>query len=881
MPYAFPILLTLLLFLGNVLHSAKAAAIDYLTLDDSQQQLSLGKHIKLLEDPSNELTLNEILNNRQSLNFVKGTRDTHSFGFTNSTYWLELAIENHHDRATTWILELGYPLVDTLNVFVLDPKHNNRPINVWQTGDKQPFASREIPHHNFAFTLNLEARQQRLIYLSVQSGNTMALPLKLYNQRAYIEYVNSSTIGLGLYYGIMLVMLLYNGFLYLSIRDRSYLYYVLYLGFFATTMLGLNGIAFAHLWPDSPWLANHAPPTLAALASLCGLLFARHFLRLDRTFPQIRQSLNIMIWVEILLIIFAAFADHAITTPTVFPLQLIALMIILVAGVQSLRSGYRPARFYLLAWAGFIFGCTLRLLLGAGFVPSNFITEYGVQIGSALEVVLLSLALADRINRIQLKANKNALLAKENALKAKANAEKANRAKTLFVADVSHEIRTPLNAVLGYSQMLEQDPSINAAQKEKLAVIERSGQHLLGVINNILDLSKLEAGAQELTPSDNDLVSQIKDIILMLTPHCQAKDISLQFDYDGPEVLPLHIDIGKLRQVLINLIGNATKFTTEGKIRVELSVKPDNVYDFAVIDTGCGIEAEQQQKIFEAFGQTEQGEKAGGTGLGLAIAAKLVALMGGSLQLKSKPGEGSRFYFSLIIQPARKPIGVVKVPQSRQVRIAPKQKATAMVVEDIQESAQMLEQLLQSAGLEVVMAANGREALAKLSDMATLPQILFIDIRMPIMDGIETLEQIKKRYSDAPPCIAVSANALAQDIQAYKDRGFAEYITKPFRFERIYQCLQQFLTVEFVQAGEQPNNKPQDAQSSVLTIPIFFHKRLMMAAQNYEITLFEECLQELTKHSSHGERLSNELKPYLAQYDMEAVQQYLDKVATQ
>lgn len=878
MPMGLPFYIFFLLLTGLFSLQTVAAQNPPLVLKPEAGRYVLGKHLKLLEDPYATLTLGQIQNQDHSFKFQQGQSDNHSFGFTDSAYWVELDIESGAEHTSLWILELAYPLTDYLDVYVIDPNASHTPLHHWRTGDKLPFDTRAIKHQDFAFPIYLSPGQQLKVYLRAQSGNTMALPLSIYSGQAFFEHASGSVIGLGLYYGIMLVMMLYNGFLYLSIRDKSYLYYVLYLAFFTASMLGLNGLAFQYLWPESTWLANHAPPVFAAAAALCGLLFARYFLRINRSYPQLRRAIKLMIWVECILILWALTASHEVSTPTVFPLQIIALALILTAGVSSLRSGYRPARFYLLAWIGFIVGCSLRVLLGAGFVPSNFVTEYAVQFGSALEVILLSLALADRINRIQIKANKNALLAKENALIAKANAEKANRAKSLFVADVSHELRTPLNAVLGYTQMLSQDPSIGPRQQQQLEVVDKSGNHLLGLINNILDLSKLEAGADELTPQDVDLIGQVKDILLMLKPHCEAKSVLLTLDNQGPDVLPVHVDISKLRQVLINLIGNATKFTERGSITLSIQSVNDDLFHFAVTDTGCGIDNSQQQRIFDAFGQTEQGNKAGGTGLGLAIAAKLVQLMGSELKLESSPGQGSRFYFTLSLMPAKKPIGVCNTPKAQKVKLGANQTATAMIVEDIQESGEMLEQMLQSVGLSTTLKAHGQAALEALAAQEKLPDIIFLDIRMPIMDGVTTIKNIRQQFKAPPPIVAISAHAMEKDIQYYRTLGFSDYITKPFRFDSIYQCLQSFVAAEFVDDSQQKQVSHHDIDLEQLLIPEIFHRRMTIAAQNYEITLLEECMRELSQHSESGKQLCNALKPHLSTYNMDAALVELQRV---
>ncbi|MCJ8274076.1 MAG: ATP-binding protein, partial [Psychrosphaera sp.] len=367
--------------------------------------------------------------------------------------------------------------------------------------------------------------------------------------------------------------------------------------------------------------------------------------------------------------------------------------------------------------------------LAQGLVPNLFITEYGVQIGSALEVILLSLALADRINLLQKQANDKDQLARENA-------EKANQAKSIFIANMSHEIRTPLNAVLGYTQMLERDRKLDERQQHSVAIIAKSSEHLLEVINDILDISKIEANAMTLVPVDFELVDLVEGIGVMFEGRCIDKNLNWQLQSQCDRPIGVYGDQVKLRQILINLLGNAVKFTRKGTVGLHLSSPKPGYYHFEVTDNGPGIDEHDHGEIFTAFGQTLEGSKHGGTGLGLAIASKQVDLMGGKLQLTSQPNQGSRFFFTLRLADAH---GAIKSRHNRNIqtmKLAPGVCIRAMVVDDIKDSRIILRKMLEGVGIEVTEAENGLDGLNKLHKTTTMPDLVFIDIRMPIMDGI-------------------------------------------------------------------------------------------------------------------------------------------------
>ena len=289
-----------------------------------------------------------------------------------------------------------------------------------------------------------------------------------------------------------------------------------------------------------------------------------------------------------------------------------------------------------------------------------------------------------------------------SAQEAKYEAEKASRAKGAFLANMSHEIRTPLNAIIGYSQILNQSRDLEPDQKKMIQTIESSGNNLLELINEVLDYSKIEAGTKELNPKDFDLNELLEGLLTLFENRCEDKNLAVLLEGTDQTPIYVHGDEGKLRQVLVNLLGNAIKFTNTGKIVLELEKKPAHHYAFQVVDTGLGIPEEDHAKILEPFQQSETGRFSGGTGLGLSLSKELVDLMGGELSLVSQEGKGSRFFFTLELPPATAPV------QKRSQRgdagnwsLAKSGSIKALVVDDVEVNRRLLVDILQGAGIEI------------------------------------------------------------------------------------------------------------------------------------------------------------------------------------
>lgn len=369
---------------------------------------------------------------------------------------------------------------------------------------------------------------------------------------------------------------------------------------------------------------------------------------------------------------------------------------------------------------------------------------------------------------------------------AKVAAENANRLKTEFLANMSHELRTPLNAVLGFTQLLSSDKNLTPGQLEKIAIISRSGEHLLSLINDILDISKIEAGKQEIHETPFDLARFVEDIKEMFSLRCQKNNLGLYVEFTGP--IPKYVkgDLGKLRQVMINLVGNAVKFTSEGGIG--LIVGPDSgKIRFSVADSGKGIPADELELIMQPFIQSSITDNEGGTGLGLAISSRYVQMMGGSLSVQSEVGKGSNFSFAVDLpETDEAPDETGNEP----VAIAVKKgsSVTALIVDDKELNRLVLKEMLEGAGILTIEAENGKVAVERAREFR--PAMIFMDIKMPVMDGYESVQILKgDETTKAIPVFALTASAFVNDEARILSSGFDGFLAKPFKRGSLFRLI--------------------------------------------------------------------------------------------
>jgi len=513
-----------------------------------------------------------------------------------------------------------------------------------------------------------------------------------------------------------------------------------------------------------------------------------------------------------------------------------SVVLFVIAGFKVALQGFRPARYYSLGWAVLLGFMVIYALNAFGLMPTNFVTTWATQIGSALDAVILAFAITDRfylleeqrremqasyasalqqandkLNRLndelesrvqaglkELRASNQELRNEaEVRLRAEQKAEAASRAKSEFLANMSHEIRTPMNAIIGFIHLLESSP-LNSTQRDYIAKAERAARVLMHLIRDLLDFSKIEAGRLELERaafSVTALVDEARDLVELSAIN---KGLTLTIEQSGPDDCWVFGDEERLRQVLVNLLNNAIKFTESGEVKLELSCEPaaDGGVELAVAvnDTGIGIRDDQRERLFRPFTQADASitRRFGGTGLGLAICRRLVNQMGGEIELSSQVGVGSRFAFRLRLDaasPAQRPRSMPSEPRATAALTG----LRVLLVEDQPLNYEVATAILQRAGAEVLVAASGAAALALLDERGCdVIDVILMDLQMPEMDGYETAQRIRARAACAAlPIVAMTAHATDAERERCRAQGLDGHLSKPIERAQLIALLQQ------------------------------------------------------------------------------------------
>jgi signal transduction histidine kinase/DNA-binding NarL/FixJ family response regulator len=464
---------------------------------------------------------------------------------------------------------------------------------------------------------------------------------------------------------------------------------------------------------------------------------------------------------------------------------------------------------------------------------------------------------------------------------AKETAEAANRAKSVFLANMSHELRTPLNAILGFSAIMRREQKLPAGQREKLDIINRSGEHLLTLINNVLEISRIESGRIRLHTAPFDLGALIQGVMDLMRLRAEEKGLLLQLDQSSD--LPRYVkgDEGHLRQVLVNLISNAVKFTQMGGVTLHLKQKqnghPHLIVD--VEDTGPGISEEDQKHLFEPFSQLGEPGTQGGTGLGLTISRQFVQLMNGTIGVKSTLGKGSVFSLDLPVEPVDE-AAIEALEQASEtsevVKLAPGQpEYRVLIVEDQRENQLLLTQLMETVGFQVKIAENGAQGVQLFQSWQ--PHFIWMDRRMPVMDGMEATRRIRQLPAGkAVKIVAVTASAFAEQRSEMLEAGMDDYVRKPFRADEVYHAMSDHLGVKYLykEAAESPEEKVPLTPGMLETLPEGLRSDFREALELLDSERIDAIIQQI---AAYDRALHKALSQFAANFDYPAILRLLRK----
>lgn len=601
----------------------------------------VGPYLTFVEDPKHQLTAQQVheLNNQHRLEEPDSVIP--NFGNTQSTFWFHFALMNSELEELIAIVDFNFPFVDEIEVFFIDEK--GEILSHFLSGDTFLFAQRPFLLNTFSFPVELAANSKTNIYFRVRTTSTLSVPVSVSSVKGFVERQSANQWFAGLFYGITIALMVYNLFLFLFTRDRSFLYYVLHTLFGILYYTAIDGYGFV-LFPTAITWNAYGVYVYTLISLIFGVLFAGAFLDLHNGQKRAYQLMISLVALSAGMLVLLPFVPIQFANIFVKCTCLFVIVFLITVGVLRLKQGFKPAKYYLLAWTGFLLSTFFAVMAASGLIANFVIATVGMKISMVFELVMLSIAVASRINMIDKKQREH----KHATISALAE----SRTKSEFLAKLSHEIRTPLVGMLSTVKVLsEQQLPVN--QQRHVNAIAASGRAMLGVLDEVLDYSRMKSGKLKLSRSEFDLEQLLNDCCSIFEERAKTQHIEFICHVDSDVPRMLVGDAVKIRQVVINLLSNAFKFTHQGSVTIRVKMLRGNnrqmTAHFEIADTGRGINSADQQTLFQTFSQL-QGQDDGqqlGMGLGLAICKELCELMGGTIGLHSKEGGGSQFSFDL------------------------------------------------------------------------------------------------------------------------------------------------------------------------------------------------------------------------------------------
>ncbi|QKS70369.1 response regulator [Paenalkalicoccus suaedae] len=755
-------------------------------ISEFQPLIEVNPYMSLFTDESGEMSLEDILQVEISEQFDYTGDAIPSYGYTNNTsYWVSFSINpiEFDDRS---LLQLDNPTMD--RVWLYKPLEDGSYQEI-VSGDLLPYETRPINNRVFVFHLDLSGDEIKTYYMKLQSEGAMQIPLRLMAEERFITYSQLDYLILGLLAGLTAVMGLYNLFLYFSLRHKSYLYYVVFIAVNLMTFMAFSGLAYQFFWPELTWWNNRSIVFFIAATNLFAVIFANSFLEIPQRLPRANKFYYITVASNLVIIAILLFS-YPLALNLVLIGTIMTLSFNITVAYISKNNGFVPARFFLLAWYVFIIGVLISIFTDLGFIPFTFITKYAWQITSIVELLLLSFALADKINSMRKEKEELEFDRQKNQLERLKTLERVDRLKDDFLTVTSHELRTPLAGIIGIAESLYDGAAgeTSPLMRKNLSMIIVSGRRLSQLVNDITDFSKMKNNEIELFRSKVDLVELTSLVVAISETLIGDKEITI-INKLSPSLPLVFADENRTQQILYNLLHNAIKYTESGTITLTSSEKEGCVY-IHIEDTGQGISKDDLTRIFLPY---ETGSmETNGLGIGLSVTKRLLSMQQGKLEVESTLEVGTTFTFALPVYKTQSQVSQAVPVSKKELPIVSDyflmqdegrksdRGRKILIADDEPINIQVLRNYLTLEGYEVIAVNNGIEVLEVLHERKDI-DLVILDVMMPKLSGLRVCHEIRKSYSITElPIILLTAKNHSEDrIDAF-EIGANDYIVKPF-----------------------------------------------------------------------------------------------------
>ncbi|EAR09821.1 probable two-component sensor [Reinekea sp. MED297] len=744
---------------------------------DNDPFSDVGEYLEILPDPNSEYSPFEIVLPEWANRWSSVDEPTLNLGYVNSPYWLRLNIDASASIYKQWDMIVSTAMLDYIDLYQVFP--DTGPRLVYRSGTRRAFSNREEDHRYFIVPLEIynQPSEPTSFLIRIETEGSFYVPVQLYPANDFWAPLQKADVVNWMFYGVILAMALYNLFLFATVRDVSYLYYVLFITTFACLHLSLDGYIFQHVWPES-MAYSPIPDTLLSAGSLIfGLLFITYFLNLKSELPLLNRIIQVMIGIMLAVIALALYYPGLPIDSWTVPLMGTLLLMAVLIGVYAAFKGLVTARYFTLAWVVFAVGNLYLVLVLTG---TNLLPVPPLMVSKAAafaEAMLLSFALAHRIRVLREERQKQQLKAE---------------AQSYFLAQISHEIRTPLNGVLGTVDLLDQT-QLDEEQKKYIETIQSSGKSLLNLVNDVLDYSRIEAGKMTVVEEQIHIQDLFRHQVELFRAQANQKSLNFKLTIDPNVPEWILSDAQRIRQIATNLISNAIKFTDQGQVVVSLSSTRRNGHPYLSIqvrDTGIGIASHEIAHLFDAYQQVDVGKRRvyGGTGLGLAISQQLVDLLGGTITVQSQQNQGSEFTVQLPLKTR-----TLSAPPTANVETALSRSLSILVAEDNVVNQKVIEGLLVKLGHSVTVVPEGGQSVSERMNPEASYDLILMDCEMPKMDGYEATKLIRQ-YEKANalpqiPIVALTAHALDDVRRRCLKCGMNDFLTKPINTQQLIRTM--------------------------------------------------------------------------------------------